>query len=383
MQQISFFFLKDLFCLFLLTIYFIGYKIKYVPAKELVTITFYTLMICILISFSFRIVSYQSFETYFLKTELIFFVLTIAIGVLVKPRHMLVFLITNFTFISVSYFSFSSYPFEKYLFYGSLVIGSGIIGYYIHTYFQFLNREIVQKNKIIKIKNKKLFQLSNSKDELINILGHDLKTPFSQVLGLSYLLESEETLLEQNEAIAHIKNAATNGIKIINDLLLWNINLKNTDYKKEFRPYDLVEKIISLNQIDLVNKKIKVKNNCKPSLQINYNETLIETLLRNLVSNSIKFSKPNSNILIDFKSVDAVVIFSVQDFGTGISPETLNKINNLEKVNSANGTNNEKGNGMGLLFCKKIIEENNGILTIKSTMDKGTHIEVTLSLLPL
>lgn len=378
----SFFFYKDIINLVFILLSLALCYFNYIKNTTLLVLAFYSILLSITVSLPYRIESHHHFESYFLKTELIFLIITFATGALIKPIHMLICIALNFIFIISSYIvNNEGYPIEKYLFYTSLTLGTSYAGYKVHNYFINLQKKIEEKKEIIHYKNLELEQLIHSKNELIKIIGHDIKTPFSQLIMLTDLLEKTQNQEEKKQFNILMKEAATNGITIIEGLVHWSQNLNNELHsKKEFNLYHLVENVILQNKLNLSKKNIIIENKNDDKTKVYHNETLIETVLRNFLTNSIKFSHNHSKIIITYTIKNNTLNISIQDFGTGMSKETIKKIVANEKTTPAFGTLNEKGQGYGLSFCYRMIKQNNGTLSLKSKPNKGTLASFKLPL---
>jgi PAS domain S-box-containing protein len=229
----------------------------------------------------------------------------------------------------------------------------------------------------------RLVQLNVDKDRFISILGHDLRSPFTVLLGLSELLIENIREYNTDEIEDHlklIKNSAQDTFALLEDLLKW-ISAQSGNIP--FKPQTLSFADICNDILKTLNPNADVKN-----ISINYSKVdhltvfadadMLKTVLRNLASNAIKFTNNGGTISINAIENSSNVTISVSDNGIGISPENLIKLFDISQVLSTKGTAKETGTGLGLLLCKEFVEKHGGKIWVESEVGKGSDIKFTL-----
>lgn len=226
---------------------------------------------------------------------------------------------------------------------------------------------------------------NNEKDKFFSIIAHDLRNPFVALLNSSELLEIYFNNMDDNEKlqlIKSIKNSAKNTYSLLENLLQW---ARSQMGAMQFHPIQtnisrLLSKTSMILKSQAEQKKIEIKIEAAENIIAFIDSDMISTVLRNLISNAIKFSNKDSCILIKViteENQDEITI-SIKDSGIGIPKEILDNLFTITGKVSRKGTNNEAGTGLGLLLCKEFVELNKGRIWIESEENVGTTFYFTL-----
>ena len=223
----------------------------------------------------------------------------------------------------------------------------------------------------------KLIESNNTKNKIFNIIAHDLRSPFNAILGFSNLLLENYTRYDEKEKKKYIKvvnNSANQAYNLLDNLLNWArtqigklvFNPKNQSLDKIFK------EVTKLNKNNAKIKNIKLSYSLSEDINIYADYDMMEIILRNLISNAIKFTHKNGEVTINTEQDKHNVIISVSDTGVGIDQEKLQKIFNISEKTSTAGTENEKGTGLGLILCKEFVEKHGGKIWVESEIEKGS-----------
>jgi len=251
-----------------------------------------------------------------------------------------------------------------------------------------ISRDItVQKYAATKMEkiNKELTKLNAVKDKFFSIISHDLKNQFHSINASLELLTGKEDFLTEEEKeglLNNIYKISKKAYSLLENLLQWSMHqMDKIDFQPESIELDeLIEENIFLFNDSALLKNISLSSNIPPDLFVNADRNMLNTILRNLISNAIKFTPEKGKIDINSNIIEGNVEISVTDNGIGISPDNLEKLLQFNQPFSTNGTHNESGTGFGLLLCKEFIEKNNGALCIESNNNKGSKFAFTLPL---
>ncbi|MCK6614131.1 MAG: ATP-binding protein [Ignavibacteriaceae bacterium] len=230
---------------------------------------------------------------------------------------------------------------------------------------------------------KKLKEQIASKDRFINILSHDLRAPFTSILGFSEILLNEPALSqkEKNEYLTYIYDASQNQLQFISYLLDWS-RLRTGSLRIEPQRLNaaaLVYNCVSSLTGNAIRKNIEIRVDVRSDLYIEADERLITQAIVNLLNNAIKFSYEESVIeIIAGTFNESQVEFIVKDNGVGIPQDEQQKLFNLEKNFSKEGTRGEKGSGFGLAFVKEIITNHSGDIWFYSEEGSGSEFHFTV-----
>jgi PAS domain S-box-containing protein len=242
--------------------------------------------------------------------------------------------------------------------------------------------EISQQNAEIEFQRDQLEKLNKTKDKFFSIIGHDLKNPFNAILNLTDMLLKEKTRfsqMEEKEMIGLIQTSATNAFELLTNLLQW---AKSQEGLIEFNPEKLDVKDVFKKNVDffsgLIQKKlISVHLSVKSDFKIIADKNMLNTVIRNILNNAIKFTQVNGRIDMIADVADDKVEIIIRDDGTGMNVETKNNLFTLENK-SKEGTMGEKGTGLGLIICKEFVEKNQGEISVNSAPGKGTEFKIRL-----
>lgn len=243
----------------------------------------------------------------------------------------------------------------------------------------------------LKETEKKLKQYSNdlknsnvAKDNLFSIIAHDLRNPFHTILGASELLAtySEEMTPEEiKETAQNIYRSASNVYNLLVNLLEWSRfqSGKLEVNKTQFDLCEIVHQVIELYAEQAERKKIIIHSKCEDNCNVYADKYMIESVVRNLISNAIKFTPSGKSIEIKCKNIDDdFAEFSVKDYGVGIPAGIRSKLFQIDSQISTKGTGQEKGTGLGLVLCKDFIEKNGGSISFESEVGKGSLFKVNI-----
>ncbi len=230
----------------------------------------------------------------------------------------------------------------------------------------------------------KLKQMNDSKDKFFSIIAHDLRGPFSGFIGLSELLEKEYENLD-SDTIARISKSMSKSAKqlfnLLENLLEWS---KAQMGRMEFNPinidiFDFAKRISGLFLETALQKDIDLIVDIEKGSFIFADNYMLNTILRNLVSNALKFTPRGGNVVM--KSADSdnnCICIIVRDNGVGMKDEAMEKIFRMDSKYSTAGTENERGTGLGLLLCKELVELNGGNIWVDSKPGEGSEFKFTL-----
>jgi two-component system sensor histidine kinase/response regulator len=251
----------------------------------------------------------------------------------------------------------------------------------INTILEDKNAEVIQQKSDLNEQAYKLNDLNNLKDRLISVLAHDLRAPLSTLRGLFGLLDDDTISHDQfltmiPQALKKLEYTSD----FLDTLLFWiNSQMENFDSSaKSFPIKDVVSYEVSNYHEQATEKGIKLVDNVSENITVAADPNSIRIVTRNLITNAIKFSRKDDIIEVSaIQKDDNYILISVKDSGVGMSEKQLNKLFK-SKVDSGTGTNNESGTGMGLLFCKDLIEKCNGKIWVESIQGSGTEFFFTL-----
>jgi len=231
--------------------------------------------------------------------------------------------------------------------------------------------------------NQDLALLNRDKDKLFSILAHDLRGPLGSMMNLSSLLMENIKDFDENELleiIGTLNKSATQTFQLFNDLLAWSaIQMGRGEREKElFAVSEVVSENLVILTTEVDRKHIYIHSEVDNELVAYADKFAIQTVVRNLISNAVKFTQPYGNITITAEQISEFVKISVIDNGIGISKEKQKKIFKVDAVSSSPGTEGEKGTGFGLLLCKDLVERNSGKIWLESEKGKGSAFHFTL-----
>ncbi|MCG8578684.1 MAG: tetratricopeptide repeat protein [Bacteroidales bacterium] len=240
--------------------------------------------------------------------------------------------------------------------------------------------------RLLTEKNKELKQLNATKDKFFSIIAHDLKSPFSSLMGFAEMLvlnaENKDTgtVIEYSQII---HNSTKRLLGLVENLLQWSrTQIGTTEYKPTQLDISIqTHNIVSLLRLNAEEKDIVISPKIERNLVAWADENLYNTVLRNLISNAIKFSRIGSVIYVTAGVKNDMIEVSVVDSGVGIRHENLEKLFMVDNTFSTKGTLNEKGTGLGLVLCKEFVEINKGTIWAESELEKGSTFYFTLPLL--
>ncbi|MBP6739330.1 MAG: PAS domain S-box protein, partial [Leptospiraceae bacterium] len=233
-----------------------------------------------------------------------------------------------------------------------------------------------------------LEKTNKTKDKFFNIIAHDLRNPFAGIMSLSDIMqptmiedkkEKESMFLKYSQMIF---NSSKSALSLIDNLAQWaksqtgNIAVNRRKISFNF----LVSITIPVVSGNAFNKNISIETDLIEEDIVYADEYLITTILRNLLTNAIKFTPPNGKIVVSTKSKDGFLEVSLRDTGVGINPQNLEKIFKIDSKFSNLGTNKEKGTGLGLILCKEFVEMQGGKIGVTSEVGVGSTFTFTLPL---
>ncbi len=244
-------------------------------------------------------------------------------------------------------------------------------------------RKLVEE-KLIQLNNK-LKELIATRDRLFSIIAHDLRSPFTSILGFSEILIENIRDLEitkTEEFIKDINTSAQNTLYLLDNLLNW---AKTQTGNIIVQPKKINLSSIIQETIDLLNAPANIKsislNLIQPDkIEIYVDENMVKTVLRNLISNAIKFTNLGGNIDVSAISEGDQVEIIISDNGVGMNEDTQKSLFNISVKTTTPGTADEKGSGLGLVLCKEFTEMLGGSIWVESEEGKGSDFKFTLPL---
>lgn len=248
--------------------------------------------------------------------------------------------------------------------------------------------QIMRLNYELEARAEELKKLNYTKDKFFSIISHDLRNPLGGFMQITELLVNDMfkmPIIEIQDVLTELHSSADNIYKLLNNLLDWS---KTQTGKVDFNPSSLSLKYLVDNTIDLVkinvlNKNITLLTDIDDSINIFADARMVLTVIRNLVTNSIKYTKRGGYInIIAFKdeSTPEVATICIEDSGIGIPEEDLPKLFELSSQKGRPGTDNEPSTGLGLILCQEFVNKNGGLIWAESTQDKGSKFFFTLPL---
>jgi signal transduction histidine kinase/DNA-binding response OmpR family regulator len=238
-------------------------------------------------------------------------------------------------------------------------------------------------------KAKELARLNKDKDKFFSIISHDLRAPFNILLGnAQFLMKMIDKLSKQDlmDMAQDIYKGARTAYGLLDDLLTWSRLQREEGMKYNPEPIalrEMAEEVLQLQQGGAAQKGILLKNEVPENIQVQADRYMLETVLRNLIGNSIKFTARNGKVIISASKgregeLGQLVTITVRDTGVGISAATMEKMFRLDSHLTTIGTDGEQGSGLGLIICKEMVERNGGVIWVESEQGKGTVMSFTL-----
>jgi signal transduction histidine kinase len=252
-------------------------------------------------------------------------------------------------------------------------------------------RDITDRKKAeaeIKSKNEELLKLVTEKDKLFSIIAHDLRSPFSGFLGLTEIMvdDIEDISLEEMKELAlAMRKSAKNVFKLLENLLEW---ARMEQGLIPFNPVrmnipTLLNECILLLVESINRKKITIEQNVATDLVVVADRYMLEAILRNLISNAIKFTTNDGEIYISAViKMDKCIEISVKDSGIGMNAEMVEHLFELSAKSGRKGTAGEPSTGLGLVICKEFVEKHQGRIWVESVVAMGSTFFFTIPFIP-
>ena len=239
-------------------------------------------------------------------------------------------------------------------------------------------RDYIRKEGIMKETLEKEVSLRN---HLFMIISHDLRSPVSGIRGLTEILLDDPKFdlgMKARRIVGEINRAAGSMTMLVENLLHWvRAEQSGADLRKEtFRLSGFPDDIIQLFSTVAAEKEIRLDLSCDENIEVTADRQMIETILRNILSNAIKFTPAGGLVRISCRTEEGRPVISIRDNGPGISREVLTRLENGETIESTRGTAGEKGTGMGLSICRQMARLNDAELKITAEEGKGTEIRI-------
>lgn len=228
------------------------------------------------------------------------------------------------------------------------------------------------------IMNKKLISANNTKDKLLSVISHDIRSPFSTIIGFNELLIDNLSNTDNEQAKYYaeaVQSASTDTLNLVNNMLTWSrsqiggikLSLVRSDI------YDLFKEIEGLFETKANKENLILVFNNKITRKVNIDRTIIQIVLSNLISNAIKYTPSGGKIEISAKIQEREISLCVKDTGVGIPKEALQLLlADFSDIQSTPGVRNEKGTGLGLTICKDLLKVHKGTIFAESTEGQGS-----------
>ncbi len=249
-------------------------------------------------------------------------------------------------------------------------------------------RDITERRRMedaLKESEARLSELNATKDKFFSIIAHDLRSPFSSIIGLSELLtekmhNKDYEGLEEYTAI--IQNSSWRAMDLLTNLIVWarlqtgrmELNSKNFDL------VSLINEVTELSSDFARQKSLTISRELPNSINVLGDKAMISSVLRNLVSNSIKFTNSGGKIVISTEQSEKILTVIVSDNGVGMKKNAIDKLFLIESCISTPGTNEEQGTGLGLILCYDFVQKHGGKIWVESEVGKGSVFKFTLPL---
>lgn len=247
------------------------------------------------------------------------------------------------------------------------------------------NQQIREANEALKRSERNLRELNATKDKFFSIVSHDLKNPFSSLLAISELMVENfnETDREDHRAgFRKINQSIRHLLDLLENLLTWSRSQRG---RIKFEPFDfrldnIIQENLNLHRISAEKKGITLDSEGDSNILVHGDRDMVNTIIRNLVTNAIKFTPRDKKVRIRTEVNDHTVRISVVDEGIGIGKDNLRRLFRIDEKYKSSGTEGEKGTGLGLIICREFVEMNQGEISVESQEGSGSTFSFTLPL---
>jgi len=252
-----------------------------------------------------------------------------------------------------------------------------------HLTIQNQQKELARLNNQLSEVNQNLIQSNAEKDRFMSIISHDLRGVFNPLLiSIDVLIKliNKSGQLQLIDFAENVLKSANNAYKLLENLLTWSKIQREgmTLHAGQLSLYNIVNETISLLEENARIKKIALNNTLSENCSAYADGNMIQTIIRNLISNAIKFTHPGGRIDIFETCESDSIKLSIKDSGVGIRDTDLDKLFRIDKKFKEKGTAGEIGTGLGLILCKDLIEKNNGSISVTSTVNLGSTFTIVI-----
>lgn len=244
------------------------------------------------------------------------------------------------------------------------------------------NVEIARQYELLDVQKQELEELNLTKDKLFSVIGHDLRGPIANIRSFFDLIMEDDLSdrMEMMEVFRMLRDKTIVAHNLLENLLYWSRSQqgKLKAHKEEVNLTELVEDNIDLIKADAIAKGIKLEFDLSQSVLAICDREMINLVLRNLLSNALKFTPSGGSVAVTTQIAQDYVQLSVSDTGIGIPPKDIIKIFDPAVYFTTHGTNREKGSGLGVNMCREFVETNGGHITVDSEVNHGSTFSFTV-----
>ncbi|HCX23264.1 MAG: hypothetical protein CMB80_10280 [Flammeovirgaceae bacterium] len=240
------------------------------------------------------------------------------------------------------------------------------------------NEKLAAINESLEKKTKELEVANHTKDRMFSVISHDLRSPITSLQGFFMAIDEFELPEDLKIALGSVESQLANSATLLDNLLVWSRSQLQTDEPsiQEFPLADLVDHNMRLLQQMATTKGIILDNEVNPSDKIKSDPQMVSIVVRNLMQNAIKFTPKGGKVKVGLAHNGVASYLKISDNGVGMSQDKVNSLFDITTNKTTDGTNNEKGTGLGLVICKELIEKVGGEISVSSEQGQGTEFSL-------
>lgn len=324
-------------------------------------------------------------------TPYIFIVFSAVVIGVSKPGHRIIYLIISLINIGALYTLERLYYDELIIKYpdeaareSDIIFGFILSLFLIYMTVLYFKKVHEREHKRITSQKAELQNLIASKDLLFKIIAHDLRGPFNSILGFSSIMANRSNghSLEEMQELAGIMNRSTREVYYLLETLLDWGKIQQGQVKLNPESISLlsaVKQSVYLYTEDIDLKMINIKYEIDENCTVRYDLNVLNTIVRNLLNNAIKFTKRGGRITFFIRERNTLELyFCIKDTGIGMNEETVEKLFNLDVTNSRQGTEGEASSGLGLIICKELVKMSHGVFEVESEENEGSEFRFSI-----